>query len=203
MQLSTINSKITSGLSEVKNRVQTNWKNLSTTAKVATVASSIILAAGAVAAAVFGHLGVAALAIGGTLGAAIVHGTTAALGALGLIVPSATLLKSPKVEAKIEQAPVVVAAPVVEETVVVATPVVEAPVVAPSRLIRAKNASVAFVQTHPRKIMGAAAAIALVAGIRHAGFTSQDMSDLRRLSVMGLNNVLSGLEKHSPVSLNF
>ncbi len=213
MQLSTIKSQITSGLSEVKNRVQANWTNLSTTQKVATVATSVLLAAGAVAAAVFGHLGLAALAVSATISAAIIHSTTAGLSALGLVVPSIALLRSPKAETAkaAEQTPVETAPEaVIPEPVVVAEPVVEAPVIAPSRLVRARNASVAFVKAHPRKFLAAGAAIALIAGVRHTNFISNDMKCFGGFCVRTLTNLVSDLTPFIPgsnpkdaVSLNF
>jgi len=202
MQLSTIKSQITSGLSEVKNRVQTNWTNMSTTQKVATVATSALLAVSAVAAAVFGHLGLAALAVGATLSAAIIHGTTAGLGALGLAVPSIALLRSPKAETAkaAEQTPVETAPEaVIPEPVVEAKPVVEAPVAAPNRLV-------AFVKAHPRKLLAAGAAIALVAGVRHTNFISNDVKFLGAICARRLMSLVPDLKSSNPdniVSQNF
>jgi hypothetical protein len=107
MELSTIKSNITTAFTNVKERVEKNWANMSTVGKVATVATTVLLAAAAVAAAVFGHLGLAALVtlaagIGLTISlhgaaiAGIISGVVATIGLASVAFPAATLLKTPK-----------------------------------------------------------------------------------------------------------
>jgi hypothetical protein len=138
MQLSQIKDAASGAAHAVASRVQTNWKNLSTPAKVATLGSSVVLTGAAIAAFATHSLLVSAIA---GLSAKIVFAVAGSAAGLGMIVPGAVLLRKPsevkKEEIVVQQVLVEDAVgPQAEETVAeTVAPVVEKPVVeGPSRL---------------------------------------------------------------------
>jgi len=118
-------------------RIQKNWNNMSTAKKVATVAATTILVAGAIAAAIFGSHVAAILGIGAALAhSAVAYGAPIGLGVVGLTAPAVALLKKPT-----------------EKKVVVKAQV-------ESRTTIAKN----FVRDNRRVILGTAAAALIIGG---------------------------------------
>jgi hypothetical protein len=173
MELSTIKNTICSFAKGTAERVKSNWDNLSTTKKIATVAFSV-LAVGVAIAAHFIGAGLAGLLSATTvlsLSAShlVAHIATHALATLGFSAPAYLFFK------KEQPKPIAAKAEVVEEQLSVqdtAQPVQDA--AQPGRLASLKNASVQFVRNHPRLVV---AGSVLAIGVLSAGLMGPQRRD--------------------------